>query len=368
MQRQSTCYPYCPPSAQYNLTDFGFNLRLAADPNSGVTLDDVVFFYTSPFEMFDASLSGQGFAIPATVDFALPSSVTILDASPTYRPLEVSPSSPETPFPDRPAYLWPQVLGAPGGWPKSMAHGQLGTSDPTTTLVLGQPFLAHDAAFHPDRNRVFDDQTDYIGNFFNEFVAWHEPKTAAALGSLEPSERLTLAPFDAVPVSETESIQRYTLAYCPQNSAGVCVASEQSTTRPWVEQLVYQRLAPMLYRLTSGSCPARPAEVFTLETKPAWDAYYACLPSAIDNAHQQANQLLEVARNLGNNPKYSSLNVYGNQGMLSPAVWAEGYLYNWARAKSPAPLPSFGFSMEVERIITNGTPKATLRLRRSAGN
>ena len=153
-----------------------------------------------------------------------------------------------------------------------MKHGLLGLNDPTTVRALGQPFLARDAAFHPDRNPVFDDRIDYRGAFSNEFFNWHAPTTEAAFGSAATSERVTLVPAPAVPISPTDSIPKYVLNYCPQNAAGACVVPGLAVKRPWVEQVMYQRLDPLVFALILGSCPAEPVG-HTTATKPLWAAY-----------------------------------------------------------------------------------------------
>jgi hypothetical protein len=365
LRRANRCYPHCPGIAREEVLDFAGLLATSSDPSSGVSVDDVVFLLTSPHETFSLDVFGQGYAYPIVGDFSRPSAVSILDSTPTYRPQDVTPSIPETPFPERPPYLWPYVIGAPGGWPKTIADGPMGLNDPTTTSVVGQPFLARDAAFHPNRNTRFDDRVDYRGSFVNEFTNWHGSATQAAFASSVPSERLKMIPAEPIPVSESESIQTYFLEYCSQDTSGACVAPAQAVQRSWVEQIVHERLAYMVYLVTIGSCPPRPPFVFTTETKPDWDAYFACRVNAADSSNQQTNQLLDAARNLGSKPQYSWLNSYGNQGTLNPALWTEFYLDAWARAKGPEQLPSFGFSMEVERITNGGPPKATLKLRRS---
>jgi hypothetical protein len=273
---------------------------------------------------------------------------------------------PETPFPQRPSSQWPYVIGSPGGWPKTAGHGPLGLNDPTTTQVLGQAFLSRDAAFHPQRNPRFDDRLNYSGSFANEFDNWHRQPTQAAFASTARSERFKALLAGAIPVSDTESINYYYEQYCAQDALGACVAPEQAVQRPWIEQILYERLAFMVFAVNIASCPIPPATV-SLDTKPEWDAYFACFVNTTDTANTQTNQLLEVARNLGNNPRYAWLNSYGNQGTLNPPLWSEFYLDAWARAKGPERVPSFGFSMEVERITNGGTPKATLKLRRSRG-
>ncbi|HEX5704654.1 MAG TPA: hypothetical protein VFX97_15740 [Pyrinomonadaceae bacterium] len=369
--RGNVSYPYGAGVIQLNYVDFGGAFAAASDPNSGVTLDDVVFLFTLPHESFGLADRdyGWGFAYPIIGENPVPSAVTLLDATPTYRPPEVTPASPETPFPERPSSLWPYVKGSPGGWPKTAGHGPLGLSDPTTTTVLGQPFLARDAAFHPQANARFDDRGNYPGSFATEFNNWHRQPTHAAFASTVRSERFKSLLAGTVPVSETESIDYYYEQYCPQNASGSCVAPDQAVQRPWIEQILYERLAFMSFLINIGSCPRPPnPQVFTIETKPAWDAMYACFVNAADGAHTRTNQLLEVARNLGHNPRYAWLNSFGNQGTLSPGLWTEFYLDAWARAKGPEPVPSFGFSMEVERITKAGTPEATLKLRRSTTN
>ena len=101
-------------------------------------------------------------------------------------------------------------------------------NDPTTTRVVGQPYLGSDAAFHPDRNSMFDDQTDYLTSFVNEFVNWHAPTTQAAFACASRSERIKMIPTTSDPVSDTESIQHYSLQYCAQDASGVCASPGQA--------------------------------------------------------------------------------------------------------------------------------------------
>jgi hypothetical protein len=364
LRRAEISYPYYPQAYQGAVYDFGGSLAAAFDPASGVTLDDVVFAFTLPSEVFDLADAGPGFSLPVVGRFSELSTISLLDASPTYRPFDVEPSVPETPLPGRPHNLWAYVLGAPGGWPKSIKHGLLGLNDPTTVRVLGQPFLARDAAFHPDRNARFDDRLDYRGFFREEFSNWHAGSTEAAFGSRARSDRLVLVPDAAVPISPTDSIPKYALTYCPQSASGICVGPSQAVERPWLEQVMYQRLEPLVLYLILGSCPAEPVG-HTSATKPLWAAYYACLANVVENTHQFTTELVRVATRLGDNPNYAGLNAFGSQGTLSPVLWKEFYLDVWARAKAPAPLPSVGLSVDVERIAPGRTPVATLTIRRA---
>jgi hypothetical protein len=126
---------------------------------------------------------------------------------------------------------------------------------------------------------------------------------------------------------------------------------------------VYQRLAAMVWVVLIEQCPI-PPQATTLATKPVWDAFNTCAGPVVQHAHTITNQLLDAARNVGNNPFYSGVNAYGDEGTLSPGLWSAYFLGAWGRAKAPAPLPSFGFSMEVEHITSGHTPVATLTLRR----
>jgi hypothetical protein len=361
LRRQDIGYPVASYAQRITLLDFSSALAAAFTPNSGVALGDVAFLFTLPRESFELAIGEPGLVLPYFGQF--PTHVmSLLDATPTYRPLDVAPATPSTPFPNRDIFLWPYVLGAPGGWPKSVRHGMLGENDPTTVRVLGQPFLARDAAFHPDRNPVFDDSVDYRGLFTNEFYGWHAPKAASAFGSPSPSRRIRLVPVDAVPIGGGGSIQRYEPQYCHSDSAGLCVAPEQAASRPWIEQIMYQRLAPMVFLTVLGTCPGEPVG-FTAATKPAWDEYFVCFSSVVSDTHLITEMMLEAARNLGQTG-YPGLNAFGDKGTLSPGLWAAAFLDYWSRAKAPAALPSFGFSMEVERITGGATPVATLTLRR----
>ena len=84
----------------------------------------------------------------------------------------------------------------------------------------------------------------------------------------------------------------------------------------------------------------------------------------MEGTHQFTTELVQVATKLGDNPNYSVLNAFGNQGTLSPGLWKESYLDLWSRAKAPAQLPSYGLSVEVERITSGETPVASLKIRR----
>jgi hypothetical protein len=366
LRRAEIGYPYGPQYARASVYDLGFLLSLAQNPASGLTLDDVVFVMTLPTDQFFEASPITGLSLPVVYSFPDPSPVTLLDASPTYRPLDVSPAIPQTPFPERPFSMWPFVLGAPGGWPKSMRHGLLDLDDPTTVRVLGQPFLSRDAAFHPERTAVFDDTIDYRDRFLNEFLNWHAPTTQAAFGSTTESERVTLVQTEAVEVAPNVSIQKYAMNFCYQNPGGACVpGASEAVQRPWLEQIVYQRLVYSIYLLAAGGCPPDP-DTFSLETKPLWEAVYACVGDAIEVTHQVSTQLVTVARELSNNPAYAGLNAWGDQGTLSPALWAEYYLDAWSRAKAPAPLPAAGVTLEVEQIRRGSTPVATVVVRRPA--
>jgi hypothetical protein len=363
LKRAGITYPFVAQAYRISAFSAGAVLAAAFDPSSGITMDDVAFLFTFPSEVFSLLIAEPGLIVPSIGTYPTPHIVSVLDANPTYRPLDVSPAMPTTPFPSRPPFLWPYVLGAPGGWPKSMRHGVLGLNDPTTVRALGQPFLARDAAFHPDRNPVFDDSVNYRGAFFSEFGNWHAPTTAAAFGSSADSERISLVLEQTVAVSPTASIQKYIVGFCHQDAAGACVNPGQGVKRPWIEQVIYQRIAPLVWVVLVGQCPPVPVAT-TAASKPAWDAYNSCLGSVVTNAHAIANQLVDASRNLGNNPNYAGLNAYGSKGTLNPTLWSTFFLDAWARAKAPAPLPSFGLSMEVERITGGDTPVATLKLRR----
>jgi hypothetical protein len=363
LRRAAILYPFSPQLRRDRIRSFGALLELAFTPGSGVTLDDVAFITTLPSETTAAALF-KGDALFATGTFSSPSSVTILDAAPTYRPFDVVPSTPQTPFPNRPSRLWPYVLGAPGGWPKSAGHGFLGLNDPTTTTVLGQPFLGRDAAFHPQRQAIYDDRKDYRGAFVEEFVNWHLQPTRAAFSSTRRAERLTLVPTHAVPVGQGQSIQMYELQYCAQNAAGACVPPAHAVQRPYIEQTMYERLVLMVHAVAQWQCPSPPAEV-SAATKPVWDASSACLGAITELAHTFTLDLLQTARNLGNNPNYASLNAFGTQGTLSPELWALSYVDFWSRPKAPPAVPSFGLTVEVEHITRGDTPVATLSIRRA---
>jgi len=351
-------YPHRPEASRLRLYDFVDLLGRAQDPASGITLDDVVFILTLPteqiFPVFDWGVSLVVFG-----DFPNPPPVSILDATPTYRPLDVFPAQASTPFPSRPPARWPYVIGAAGGWPKSVRHGVLGENDPTTTVMLGQPFLARDAAFHPDRNPIFSDAADYQGAFYTEFARWHEQKTQAAFATPTEWERVTVT---TRPVTAT--IDEVTRQYCFMSANGVCGPRASAVTRPWVEQLVYERLQPIVAAAVVGSCPFRPIDQ-SPAARPLWDAYNTCVAGAIETTHQFTTQLVERARHLGDNPNYAVLNAWGDQGTLNPRLWTDSYLYYWSVAKAPAALPAFGVSVEVEHITRGATPTATLRLRRS---
>jgi hypothetical protein len=363
LRRIDIKYPVHPQSQRLTVYNFGAVLAAAFDPASGITLDDVAFAFTFPTEVFALALIEPGLVFPYTGRSPSTPSLSLLDASPTYRPSGVMPAMPETPFPERPAILWPYILGSPGGWPKTAWHGELGLQDPTTVRVLGQPYLARDAAFHPDRNPTFDDSVDYRGAFANEFYGWHAPTTSSAFGSATPSERTLMLPTTTVPVSPTESIQLYAAKYCFQDATGQCVPREQAVTRPWIEQILYQRLAPMVYFTILAGCPAVPPEM-TVAAKPAWEQFFACRTVAADQTHWLTNFLLDAAANLGNNPTYAALNAYGDRGTLSPDLWALFYLQAWTLAKAPASLPSHGLSVDVTRITGGQTPTAHLTVRR----
>jgi hypothetical protein len=362
LKRQSITYPIGPQFVRVDAFDFSFLLALAFTPNSGFTLGDLSFLTTLPQELFTAPIALPGFVVAASGRFP-PNAISLLDASPTYRPLDLQPSAPSTPFPDRPIHLWPHVLGAPGGWPKSVAHGLLGLNDPTTVRALGQPYLGHDAAFHPERTPVFDDSTNYRGAFVQDFVNWHAPTTQSAFGSASPARRITMVPAEAVPIGAGGTIQKYEVRYCESNAADLCVPAGQAASRPWIDQMMYQRLAPLVYFTIIAFCPPEPTE-FTAATKPAWESFYACLGPATEDTHLITVMLLDAARTLGQNG-YPGLNPFGDKGTLSPGLWAAAYLDFWTRAKAPVALPSFGFSMEVEEISHDATRQATLRLRRA---
>jgi hypothetical protein len=344
--------------------DFGAALALAQSPGSGVTLDDLVYFFGGPHERFDVFALEPGLAYLALHNSVFPDQISLLDAFPTYRPGDVLPQAPLVPFLDRAVEDQPFVLGSAGGWPKSLSHGVLGSNDLDTVPALGQPFLQRDAAFHPDGNPIFDDGVDYRGRFAEEFVAHHAQSTLDSLASEVPAERVALIPTSLVPVSDSESIQNYRARYCPQDETGACVDPRDASTRPWIEQILYERFAGILAVLLLPNCPLPPEEQ-TLETKPAWDVYYACFATLVATANAQTEFLLEVARDLGQNPAYAFLNVYGPDGGLNPGYWTDVYLQLWILAKGPVPLPSYGFSMEVESVRGRRTPKATLKLRRS---
>jgi hypothetical protein len=355
-------YPYSPQSNVGTLHSFASIFIAALDPGSGITFDDLMVFAAGPYEVFFAealfgdTLFSRGF-------FPEPNTIGLLDSTPTYRPSDVQPSLAHTPFPDRPSMLWPFVLGAGGGWPISIGHGPLGRNSPATTTVLGQPFLARDAAFHPDRNPRFDDRVDYRGPFVSEFAAWHRQSAVDAFGSPTASERLSYPATTAVPVGNGQSIQRHRFEYCFQNAAGACVPEAQAVRRPFVDQLMYERVSTLGLGLTIGGC-VRPVEE-SLATKPAWDTFYACAAVAVDQANALAEELLAVARNVGNNPAYAFFNTFGDKGMLSPAFWAEAYTELWSRPKRPPLLPAAGVVVDVERITKGDTPVATLTIRRA---
>ena len=50
--------------------------------------------------------------------------------------------------------------------------------------------------------------------------------------------------------------------------------------------MMYQRIIPLVTLTVLGGCPAEPVG-FTAATKPAWEAYYACL-GAVVNIKRQA--------------------------------------------------------------------------------
>jgi hypothetical protein len=362
LRRAWISYPHTPQIFGGTVYSFAQGFFAALNPASGFTFDDLLVFIGGPHEyfgvdvLFGDTLFLRGF-------FPNPSPVTLLDATPTYRPIDVQPSIAQTPFPNRPSRLWPFTLGAPGGWPISIGHGPLGKNDATTTTVLGQPFLARDAAFHPDRNSRFDDRLDYRSPFFSEFAAWHRRSATEAFGSMTPSERFFLRPTTAVPVGNGQVIQRHRVEYCHQNAAGACVDEAQVVKRPFVDQVIYERLATMVLGLTIGGC-VQPVEE-SLATKPAWDAFYACMDIATQQAHAAANDLLDIARNVGNNPAYAFLNAFGDKGMLSPGLWAEAYTDFWSRAKMPPLLPAAGVVVDVERITKGDTPVATVTIKRA---
>jgi len=118
--------------------------------------------------------------------------------------------------------------------------------------------------------------------------------------------------------------------------------------------------------MKAGSATGTPAAIERLRR---YDICYPSCPQALKTFLLDFGGTLaaasEVSRNLGDNPAYSWLKFYGDQGMLNPSLWAEFYLDVWGRAKAPAALPSLGLSVEVERIMSGETPIATLRLRRA---
>jgi hypothetical protein len=79
--------------------------------------------------------------------------------------------------------------------------------------------------------------------------------------------------------------------------------------------------------------------------------------------HAIANLMLDAGRDLGQGG-YPGFNAYGDKGVLSPGLWSAAFLDYWTRAKAPAALPSFGLSVEVERITRGATPIATISIRR----
>jgi hypothetical protein len=362
LRRMDVSYPIGPQLGRPTVFDFSGFLAAAFTPNSGVRLGDLAFVVTMPQEQFDYAILEPGFVLPFTVRFPTPA-ISLLDATPTYRPFDVSPAAPTTPFPDRPSMLWPHILGAPGGWPKSVQHGILGLGDPTTVRALGQPFLTRDAAFHPDRNPTFDDRVDYRAAFAHEFAGWHAPTTPAAFGSPAPARRVRTVATEVVPVGAAGSIQKYEVQYCDRNVAGMCVPAGQAASRPWIEQMMYQRIIPLVTFTVLGGCPSEPVG-YTPATKPAWDAYYTCLGAATDDSHLITEMMVDAARNLGQTG-YPGLNAYGNQGTLSPGLWSAAYLDFWTRAKAPARLPSFGLSVRVDRITSGRAPVATLTVARN---
>lgn len=358
LKQRDISYPYAPQGSLINLWDIAWLLGLAFDPQTGVTLDDVAYLLAFPSEE-SYEIYNEGFAYLAQGQYPDPPAVTILDATPTYRLADLSPASPWTPFPDRPVRLWPFIVGPTGGWPKSMRHGLLGDRDPTTTSVLGQPFLARDAAFHPDRNAVFDDEVDYRGLFAGEFANAHAQATAAAFGGLVPAERRY-----SVPRALTDVISTFDVFFCYETPAGTCGPRETAMQRPWVEEVIYHRMRRAVFASVSAGCPPEPANT-TPAALPLWEAHHACFQWAFDTSHTLGTELLNRARNLGNNPAYAFLNAWGTNGIVSPELWTAQYLQYWSLAKGPAALPSYGLSVTVESISRHGTPVANVRVRQS---
>ncbi len=357
LKKEAISYPYGPQYSALGIWDASVLLSLALDPTSGLTLDDLAYFLAFPAEQ-SLDLVSQGLPYVVFGRYPDPPAVSILDASPTYRPGDIVPASPWTPFPERPVLQWPFVLGPAGGWPKSVRHGALGDQDPTTTTILGQPFLARDAAFHPDRNPVFDDAVDYRGLFATEFVAAHAGPTHAAFAGLVPAERVTHVPRSIGGISTFDRI------FCYQTPAGGCGPEAQAMMRPWIEEVIYQRMRRTVFAAVFQGCPAEPADV-SPASAPQWVAFNACLTWAIDTSHTLGTELLTRARNLGAHPTYAFLNAWGPNGIVNPELWTQYYLYYWNKAKAPAALPQHGVTVTVEQISRHGTPVATVRVRQA---
>jgi hypothetical protein len=72
--------------------------------------------------------------------------------------------------------------------------------------------------------------------------------------------------------------------------------------------------------------------------------------------------LLDIARDLGENPNYAFLNTYGPDGLLNPAFWGGVELGHWLDAKAPVAQPNYGFRMEVKSIDERAISRARLQL------
>ncbi len=364
LQRQDIGYPFAPQAMLgfEEAYSFGAALALAQTPGSGVTLDDVVYFFGFPWESMIPVFAGNSLFL-VLLEAVTPNQVTMLDAWPTYRPSGVVPNRPEMPFPERPASEQPYMLGAPGGWPKSVSHGLLGTDDITTTTHLGQPYLLHDAAFHPRRNPTFDDRVPYRDLFATEMIEHHAQSAFDALASPIAVEKLQALPTSQEYVSRTEFVQHHRLWYCHHDATGACAAEEDAAQRPWIEQILFERFSTLLWaELVQVACPPEPTEV-TLATKPDWDAFYACFQALVPVVNDQTELLLETARGLGANPTYAFLAQFGPDGLLNPSFWGGVQLGHWLDAKGPVEQPTYGLSVEVKRIRPGRVPRADLELR-----